>query len=233
MKTLLSKGSTNAKTIKNDYETYILYMSPFTQNDKNINLCPFATNGCKEACLYSAGRGSFSNVKQARINKSNYFVNNKEGFLTQLKQELSKINNKAVKQNKVVYVRLNGTTDINWSKLIDMRKYSNIHFYDYTKGIKRAYNVKLMNEYTTLINYTVAYSYNERTTVKDIIDLCNNGINVAVVFNCTTLPINYKGIKVVDGDKTDLEMIKHNGVILGLTAKGKAKKDSSGFVINL
>ena len=40
-----------------------------------------------------------------------------------------------------------------------------------------------------------------------------------------------KCIKVVDGDKSDLEMLKYNGVILGLKAKGEAKKDATGFVI--
>ena len=37
---------------------------------------------------------------------------------------------------------------------------------------------------------------------------------------------------VVDGDKTDSEMLAFKGIILGLKAKGKARKDNSGFVIN-
>jgi hypothetical protein len=54
---------------------------------------------------------------------------------------------------------------------------------------------------------------------------------VAAVFS-GDLPNKYKGAKVVDGDKSDLVMLYNKGVILGLKAKGKAKKDTSGFVIN-
>ena len=62
VKNLLSKGSTNSKTAKNSIETYILYLAPHTQNSKKINICPKASKGCAAACLFSAGRGKFSNV---------------------------------------------------------------------------------------------------------------------------------------------------------------------------
>ena len=42
----------------------------------------------------------------------------------------------------------------------------------------------------------------------------------------------YKGFKVVDGDTSDNVMVEKRGVILGLRAKGAAKKDTSGFVIH-
>ena len=56
------------------------------------------------------------------------------------------------------------------------------------------------------------------------------GVNVAAVFS-GYLPTTYKGFKVVDGDISDNEMLYYNGVILGLKAKGEAKKDTSNFVI--
>ena len=37
---------------------------------------------------------------------------------------------------------------------------------------------------------------------------------------------------VVDGDKSDLRFLDGENVIVGLIAKGQAKKDQSGFVIN-
>ena len=55
------------------------------------------------------------------------------------------------------------------------------------------------------------------------------GANEAIVFK--ELPKTYKGFKVVDGDKTDLEMTKFKNVVLGLRAKGDAKKDTTGFVV--
>jgi hypothetical protein len=54
---------------------------------------------------------------------------------------------------------------------------------------------------------------------------------VAAVFS-GDLPNKYKGAPVVDGDSSDLVMLYNKGVILGLKAKGKARKDTSGFVIN-
>ena len=71
VKNLLSKGSTNAKTIKNDLETFILYMAP--SDLSGFNVCPFASKGCIDGCLNTAGMGIFSNVQLARINKTKFF----------------------------------------------------------------------------------------------------------------------------------------------------------------
>jgi hypothetical protein len=55
------------------------------------------------------------------------------------------------------------------------------------------------------------------------------GGNVAAVFK--TIPKTWKGFPVVDGDETDLRFLDGKNVIVGLKAKGKAKKDTSGFVV--
>ena len=63
---LLSKGG-DAKTIKGEkkgWKTYIMYMSPFTDNSKGVNLCPHATAGCAAACLNGSGRGGFTSSVQ-------------------------------------------------------------------------------------------------------------------------------------------------------------------------
>ena len=56
------------------------------------------------------------------------------------------------------------------------------------------------------------------------------GMNVAVVFK-KELPDTYFGKKVINGDDTDLRFLDEKNVIVGLKAKGKAKKDTSGFVV--
>jgi hypothetical protein len=38
---------------------------------------------------------------------------------------------------------------------------------------------------------------------------------------------------VIDGDANDLRFLDPTGVIVGLKAKGAAKKDTSGFVVRL
>jgi hypothetical protein len=222
---LLSKGSTNAKTAKNSIETLILYLAPFTQNSKGINLCPKATAGCAAACLFTAGRGAFSNVAQSRMNRTEYYLHDRKTFLSQMAKE---INNKA-KKVPTLAVRLNGTSDI---KLVEMLTLThdispNVVFYDYTKIPSKAGNRKTTQGH----DYIVTYSFNEgKDAIPNALEVLNRGGNVAAVFR-KELPDTFLGYPVIDGDASDIEMLKHRGVILGLKAKGKAKKDTTGFVI--
>ena len=201
-KNLLSKGNTNAKTAKNNFDTYILYLAPHKQNSLKINICPKASKGCAASCLFSAGRGKFSNVVKARINKTEYFLQDKKGFINQLANELIKIN----------------------SANFDIDNYTNLHFYDYTKILGK------VKKYANDKNYTLTFSRAEDNE-SDIFKAIQYGANVSAVFS-GDLPKEYKNIPVIDGDKTDNEMLKYKGYILGLKAKGDAKKDTSGFVIN-
>lgn len=231
VKNLLSKGSTNSKTAKNEIKTFILYLAPHNLNNKGVTLCKDASKGCIESCLYSAGRGKFSNVQSSRINKANYFVTDKKVFLTQLLKEIRKEIKKASDKNEKIAFRLNGTSDIDFLYLldknfgfnIDLLTYDKVYFYDYTKSLPRA------KRYQNYRNYTLTFSKSE-TNEKQVNEALNLGINVAAVFK-DNLPQTYKGIKVVDGDSSDLEMLKFKNVILGLKAKGEAKKDTTGFVI--
>ena len=230
VKNLLSKGSTNAKTSKNPETTYILYLAPYTQNSKKINICPKASKGCAASCLFSAGRGAFSNVIQSRVNKTEYYLHDKEKFILQLAGELVKINKKASKETNQTLIRLNGTSDLDFVYLLkkyanfDISNYNNLHFYDYTKILGK------VKKYIDNKNYTLTFSRAEDNEAETIQAL-KIGSNVSAVFS-GDLPKTYKGFKVVDGDKTDSEMLAFKGLILGLKAKGKARKDISGFVIN-
>jgi hypothetical protein len=57
------------------------------------------------------------------------------------------------------------------------------------------------------------------------------GMNVAAVFD--KVPSEYNGVEVIDADEHDLRFLDKPGVVAGLKAKGRAKKDYSGFVIRL
>lgn len=229
-KNLLSKGTSNAKTSKNEQDTYILYLAPYNQNSKGINICPKASKGCAAACLFTAGRGAFSNVINARQNKTEYYLHDKKTFINQLASELIKIDKKASKNKNQTLIRLNGTSDLDFIFLLkkyanfDISNYNNLHFYDYTKILGK------VKKYSNNKNYTLTFSRAEDNE-KDIFKAVKYGANVSAVFN-GKLPQTYKGIPVVDGDKTDNEMLKYKGFILGLKAKGKARTDKSGFVIN-
>ena len=228
---LLSPGNTNSKTAKNSLKTFILYLSPYNLNSKGINLCPKASKGCALACLYTAGRGAFSNVQKARQNKTEYYLNDKKGFIANLSNQIMKEYLKAKKGGYKIAFRLNGTTDIDFVYLL--QKYANLDistlqdfavFYDYSKILGKC------TKYLKHPNYTVTFSRSE-SNQSETDQAIKLGVNVAAVFS-DDLPQRYKGAKVVDGDSSDLVMLYNKGVILGLKAKGKAKKDTSGFVIN-
>jgi len=229
VKNLLSKGITNKKTAKNDLETFILYMAPADQVN-GLNLCPFASAGCKASCLYSAGRGKFSNVQESRINKSKFWGYDRANFYIQLANELLKIHDKAIKQNKQIAVRLNGTSDIDHLYLLERYSgidfldqfYSSILFYDYTK------NVNHISRYRNT-SYKITFSRSE-TNEAEAKKVLKMGGNIAVVF-AGELPKFYLGYPVINGDLTDLRYFDPINVVVGLKAKGDAKKDRSGFVV--
>ncbi len=224
---LLAHG-TNAKTIKGDkaseYLTAIMYLAPHKQNEKQTNLCPKASDGCIAACLYTAGRGKFSNVQNARMRKADWFVSDRDGFLEQLHRELLDFSRYARLRGKKPAVRLNGTSDILFENLIDMALYPEITFYDYTKYLP-------IQRRKLASNYHLTYSRSETDTDARVLNVLQGGRNVAMVFD--ELPKTYLGYDVVDGDKTDLRFLDPKGVIVGLVAKGDAKQDDSGFVIHL
>jgi len=222
----------NHKTIKGEklgFKTYILYMAPFTANSKGVNLCPHASAGCVQSCLVGSGFGGmYPMVAEGRKNKAEYFLANRTEFLAQLDFEIARAIRVNKGKNKVA-VRLNGTSDIRWEKfkvrdgknLFEL--YPQIKFYDYTKNINHVKKYK-----NTSYHLTFSRSECNDQQVNQAIEL---GANIAVVFR-NELPATYKGRKVINGDLSDLRVFDPKNCVVGLIAKGKAKKQISNFVIN-
>jgi hypothetical protein len=231
MKKLISKGSTNAKTKKNILETHILYLSPYNQNSKGINLCPNATESCILACLFTAGRGAFNSIQEARKNRTEMYLNNRQEFCEQIAKELRLLNKKAEKKGGKIAVRLNGTSDLDLISIVNNRlkmdilnDFPNLEFYDYTKILGKVLKYKGSR-------YNLTFSRTE-TNENEAFTALLMGVNVAVVFDHKKdLPANYLGTQVIDGDASDDLMLNVSGKILGLKAKGRAKKDTLGFVV--
>ena len=57
-------------------------------------------------------------------------------------------------------------------------------------------------------------------------------MNAAMVFRKEYKLPQWRGINVTDGDKDDLRFLDPKNSVVGLYAKGDAKKDNSGFVID-
>ena len=207
------------------YLPYILHLAPADLS--GYNTCPKATAGCKAACLNTAGMGVFNNVQKARIQKTKYFFEQRREFYAQLIKEISSAERKANKLGKQLTMRLNGTSDLQWEnyKMQDGKTifelFPNVVFYDYTKIEKR--------QPKPFSNYSLTFSAADGND-NDVAVALQKGMNVAVVFRGDTLPREWQGKTVIDGDTDDLRFLDPQNVVVGLRAKGKAKKDKTGFV---
>jgi hypothetical protein len=241
----------NSKTVKGQkrgYMTAILYLSPASTS--GTNLCPMAKQaGCISGCLNTAGRGGIAKagaiiktqdgdlpdntIQNARIARSKLFNEARDAFMSQLQDELVAFIRKANRKNLIPVVRLNGTSDILWEN-ISVGEHENImaafpavQFYDYTKVYKRLIR-PLPENYHLSLSYSEAsqkYAMAARTTA------AHTEKNLVVVFR-NKLPQTFAGRKVINGDDSDLRFTDPAGVVVGLKAKGKARQDRSGFVID-
>ena len=230
---------TNAKTIKGEQygiKTAILYLMPAEQG--GTQLCPMAkTAGCEKACLFTAGRGAMNSVMLSRLRKTLYFNQYRDQFMLQLQSELMRERAKAKRKGYKLIVRLNGTSDIRWENEPIGHAYANImqavpdiQFYDYTK---------IANRKNVPANYDLTFSYSGVADYAPYVaKAVANGDRIAVVFRDRAI-VNamlangdtFLGLPVVDGDNTDIRHLDPKGAVVALYAKGKARRDQSGFVV--
>jgi hypothetical protein len=224
MAKILSNGASNAKTKKNARPTKILYLLPTKVDGKEM--CPFASAGCRAACLNTAGRGAMNSVQKARLKRTQKYVAQRAEFLATIAQEINGTAKFHARKGNKVAIRLNGTSDQPIVELLIKNHgiHANVEFYDYTKNPKKAGTKYLASGH----KYVITFSREEHNEAKAI-EVLKAGGNAAVVFN--ELPKTWKGFKVIDGDERDDLMLDHSGVVLGLKAKGKARQDKSGFVV--
>ena len=92
-----------------------------------------------------------------------------------------------------------------------------VQFYDYTKVLGRK-----VSQYP---NYHLTFSKADGNDA-DVAKALMQGMSVVAVYD--EIPAG-----VPSADETDLRFLDPKGIMLGLKAKGRAKKDYSGFVIRL
>jgi hypothetical protein len=239
---------TNPKTLKGQqygFMTAVLYMAPARMS--GINLCAMAEIAqCDIACLNTAGNPAFSDAKtKGRYNKARYFIEDQLGFMRHLAKEIFKTNAKVIAKGFNFLCRLNGTTDIRWELIsvdVDAKLsatigkpvgvYKNIfalfpeiQFYDYTK---------IPNRKDIPSNYDLTFSYSGVIKFQPYVNKAiASGMRIAVVFRTkASIPTSFNGMQCIDGDDSDIRHLDPQGVVVALYAKGKAKKDMTGFVVD-
>ena len=245
----------NPKAAKGEAEgfwTFVLHLAPAKLS--GFNVCPMATEGCKAACLNTAGRGGImagfgmltaeavangvqNTIQKARIRKTRAYFENREQFMADLVSDIVRACKLAAKKSLVPVFRLNGTSDIRWETVPAdgfrniMERFPELQFYDYTK---------IANRKNLPPNYKLTFSRADGNEV-DAWRALGLGMNVATVFRSKERRAHYieagyslggAVFPVIDGDRTDLRFLDPQGVIVGLYAKGQAKKDVSGFVVD-
>ena len=208
---------TNKKYKK--YLTTILHLKPHKL------ICPNATNGCRASCLNTSGFGCYSNTQKCRKNRTNLWLNNRNEFKKLLLLDLIKFYRICRKRKKIPAIRLNGTSDIAWEREFP-ELFSIFHdfvFYDYTKSPKR-----YSKQYKLPHNYHLLFSRSEKN-YRSCINFLRQNKNICVIFPKKKLPKKLWGYPVFNGDVHDLIFLQPKGII-GVSAKGRARHDKSGFV---
>lgn len=256
MQTKLLNIDANPKTIKGTkrgYMTAVLYLAP--HDSSGINLCPTANlAGCVATCLNTAGRGGMAAgnatfqtdsgavlpdnaIQRARLRRTQMYLNDHGAFMAQLVTEIDAFLAKVRRKRLQPAIRLNGTSDIRWELLPVVRAgreyanvfaaYPRVQFYDYTKIPNR--------RVSHIHNYHLTFSYSDRAAYQSIVAkaIAHYGASVsfAAVFR-GPIPQYFLGRPVINGDETDLRFLDQPGVVVALTAKGRARRDTSGFVVH-
>jgi len=231
------------KALKLNVLNCILHLAPATVAGLG-DVCHHASPACRAACIHYSGRAAMikkgentNTIIEARKRKTKLFFQDNKAFMAALFADIARQQNYAAKKCMALAIRLNGTSDIPWEKIRHDGKsifdlFPDVQFYDYTKNPDRL-SLGISNYHVTFsrseINETIAH------------EKLLKGHNVAIVFAGKRLPEKYTVIDnemefvfdVINGDEHDLRHLDPRGVVVGLTAKGKGKKDTSGFVVAL
>ena len=184
---------------------------------------------------------NFKKSREARLTRTKLYLNNPPEYFRQLVKEIAAFIKKAQRKGLTPLVRLNGTSDIRFENIgfyservyyrNIMEFFPDIQFYDYTKIPNREKSINGIQSFPT--NYDLTFSYSGAKGFEKFNDRAlKEGKRVAVVFDkVENIPLTFYGRKVVSGDDSDVRHLDPQNTIVALYAKGKARKDTSGFVV--
>lgn len=212
------------------YHTAILYLSP-ADSVAGVNVCPMAYIAeCDEPCLNTSGRGAMTSVQLARQAKTALYRDYPAIFWAMLDADIKKFQRYCKRRGLIPVVRINGTSDL----VVEVKApwiltgNPDVVFYDYTKILTR--DVSAFPNYSLTLSYSEANADYAKTALQQALKTRQN---LAVVFG-NAIPSTFLGLPVISGDDDDMRFLDpiDGPYVIALTAKGKAKNDTSGFVIH-
>lgn len=228
---LIQDGDKNTKLAKSNakskkYRTFGLSLAPFNRSGHNV--CAHASKGCSRTCLFFQGNGRYDAVHAGRIARTLAFFQDREWFGKKLVEEMRAIASRCKESGFTPAYRLNVLSDLPWERIYpEIFKLPGVK-YDYLKDVNRALK-RLSGDWVPRYHLTFSRSENNEL---DCLKVLNAGGNVAVVFRNKPYPKLWRGFRIIDGDETDLRFLDPKNVVVGLIAKGTARKDNSGFVVD-
>lgn len=224
---LLTAPRDNVKFAKTAAPTYGLSLTPAMTSQWNA--CTHSTRTCRKHCVAFAGKGGLSSVLRGRLWRTALWAEAPDAAYAMLRSEIGRA---IYRHDGPIRVRLNTFSDVAWERVLPESFWTlwgdYVRFYDYTKDVKRALASKHWR-----YPYKLTFSASERTTDREIQELTEVGVSVAVVFSTPRsqpLPTSYVGVRVINGDASDDRWLDASGVIVGLRAKGSMRGDTTGFV---
>jgi hypothetical protein len=212
-------SSTKLEKGADKYDSYVMYLQPADKVAAQT-ICAFADKaGCKEPCLIDSGQLGMSTGQNAATKRTILMLLRPDYFKNQVLAEIDKAERRAAKHGQLpALFRLNGTSDLDFSDIINQRPDS--MFYDYSKILSHVRK-------NTIANYDLTfsgsmYSKQSRAALRKAVTA---GHRIAMAFNTKLIASDSLTIpdNLVDFDKTDLRHL--DGPVIGaLTRKGSNKK---------
>jgi hypothetical protein len=226
--TLLTEPGANTKLAKGTVPIYGLTLAP--AGASGYQVCPWRSPECEAACLgITAGRSKFSNVQEARIQKTKFLMEHPYEFFRRIYMDLQAAHRRHDNDGLSFAFRSNVLSDIPWETVAPPLYHFSAYNYDYTKSFQRA--MCSLNSNWEGPDLTLSHSGHNWEECETFM---RHGGNAAVVFSIRKeepLPEEYRGFPILDGDAHDFRCLDPEGHIVGLRAKGKINKGSK-FVIS-
>jgi len=206
---------------KLDIVTAIQYLPPDRMITKKT-LCPNAErNGCSDSCLKDSGRLGMKSSQRAMISRGLFYLYMRDSYDRQLRYEIDKA---YMTYGDRLAIRLNGTSDINYSYIV--KDYPHIQFYDYTKLRNMMIKNKNKNHH-----FTFSGSMFSDYTISELKQAVKDKLNIALAFNTAhskddelKIPDKLFNKKLVSFDDTDVRFKDEKSSIGFLSRKGSSIK---------
>ncbi len=125
----------NAKTPKAEAQMFltgVLYLMPHTSGG-GATLCPHSTEACRAMCLAGAGLSGLPKQLAAKMRRTKLFNEDRAEFVRVLLADIAKLKRIAAAEGLKPALRLNGSSDAMWERIVPGWDDLGLQRYDYSK----------------------------------------------------------------------------------------------------